>query len=349
MRPRLLLVLAVLAVLGLVATAVSPVVPRNPTPPQRRDHRRSAAPPLPGEVGRYVALGDSYTAGPLIRWVHNDPPGCLRSTRNYPALLAQWLDVEDFVDVSCSGATTADMARPQVSYGQSVPPQLAVVTADTDLVTVGIGGNDFDVFSTLASGERPAGILATLDRTGRRVADVVAQVQDKAPEAVVAIVGYPHIVPGRGSCPALPFDGGDNRYLNRVERALNSELSRAAAAEDAVYVDTYGPSRGHDACSGDDAWVNGSRTLPLRALAFHPFESGMQATATAAARGPAGRAAHRGHPASGGGRAGAATGGRVQPARPAAGGISPRRLIHAAMSRTRCARRSPAPGPRPPG
>jgi hypothetical protein len=106
-------------------------------------------------------------------------------------------------------------------------------------------------------------------------------VQDKAPGAVVAIVGYPRIVPDHGSCPALPFDGGDNRYLNRVERTLNRRLSQAAAERDAVYVDTYGPSRGHDACAAEDAWVNGSRTIPLRALAMHPFESGMQATAAA--------------------------------------------------------------------
>ena len=282
-RPRLLLVLAVLAVLGLVAAAVVAGTegPDTPAASGSASGTAAEAPPLPRAVGRYVALGDSYTAGPLIHWVHNDPPGCLRSTRNYPALLAQWLDVKDFVDVSCSGATTADMTRSPDSFGQRVPPQLAVVTADTDLVTVGIGGNDFDVFSTLASGERPAGILATLERTGRRVADVVAQVQDNAPEAVVAIVGYPHIVPDHGSCPALPFDGGDNRYLNRVERTLNRQLSQAAAEQDALFVDTYGPSHGHDACAGERAWVNGSRTIPLRALALHPFESGMQATATA--------------------------------------------------------------------
>ena len=284
MRPRLLLVLAVLAVLGLVALAVVAGATDDPDTPAAPGSPGSAAPdapPLPGEVGRYVALGDSYTAGPLIRWVHNDPPGCLRSTRNYPALLAHWLDAEDVVDVSCSGATTADITRSQEAFSERVPPQLAVVTPDTDLVTIGIGGNDFDVFATLATGERPPGILATLERTGRRVADVVAQVQDRAPDAVVAVVGYPQIVPTTGSCPALPFDGDDNRYLNRVERALNGQLRQAAAEQDAVYVDTYGPSRGHDACAGDDAWVNGSRTIPLRALALHPFASGMQATAAA--------------------------------------------------------------------
>ena len=36
----------------------------------------------------YVALGDSYTAGPLIPNQQPDPLGCLRSDRNYPHLVA---------------------------------------------------------------------------------------------------------------------------------------------------------------------------------------------------------------------------------------------------------------------
>ena len=36
----------------------------------------------------YVALGDSYSAGPLVPTPRRDPDGCLRSTNNYPAYLA---------------------------------------------------------------------------------------------------------------------------------------------------------------------------------------------------------------------------------------------------------------------
>ena len=285
MRLRLLLAVSVIAVLALVVAAVgvgpSDDADSSPDEPAADGEVTPGSGILPAEVNRYVALGDSYTAGPLIRWVHNDPPGCLRSSRNYPALLAQWLDVGKLVDVSCSGADSGDITGAQDAFGQRVPPQLGAVTADTDLVTVGIGGNDFGLFSDLAQGLRPPGIATTLARAGARVGDVLARVRDRAPDAVVAVVGYPRIVPTDGSCSVLPFGPADNRYLDGVEGQLNRELQRAAVGAGAVWVDTYGPSRGHHACAGDDAWVNGARTMPLRALALHPFETGMQATATA--------------------------------------------------------------------
>src|SRR5579884_2412629 len=97
-----------------------------------------AAPRAP----EYVALGDSYTAGPLIPNQTGQPPGCLRSDHDYPSLVRQSLRAARFRDVSCSGATTQHMTQPQAVRGGSNPPQLDALTASTDLVTVGIGGND---------------------------------------------------------------------------------------------------------------------------------------------------------------------------------------------------------------
>src|SRR5919109_3079172 len=61
----------------------------------------------------YVALGDSYTAGPVIPVQLDDPGGCLRSDHNYPHLAAPETGLAPFRDVSCSGATTDDMTQPQ--------------------------------------------------------------------------------------------------------------------------------------------------------------------------------------------------------------------------------------------
>ena len=66
-----------------------------------------AASPQEPDVRRYVSLGDSYAAGPLIPPQTSLPVGCLRSDRNYPSLLAATLGAAEHVDVSCSGATTA--------------------------------------------------------------------------------------------------------------------------------------------------------------------------------------------------------------------------------------------------
>src|SRR5688572_23797059 len=47
---------------------------------------------------RYVALGDSYTAAPLVPDT-DTTNGCLRSTNNYPALVAAALPGTELVDV----------------------------------------------------------------------------------------------------------------------------------------------------------------------------------------------------------------------------------------------------------
>ena len=44
--------------------------------------RRDAA------AGVYIALGDSYTSGPLVPMQHGDPIDCGRSDHNYPSLIA---------------------------------------------------------------------------------------------------------------------------------------------------------------------------------------------------------------------------------------------------------------------
>src|ERR1700745_3378343 len=62
-------------------------------------------------AANYVALGDSYAAGPLIP---NPvlPLGCLKSDHNYPHLAAPGIGLT-LRDASCSGATTVDMTNPQ--------------------------------------------------------------------------------------------------------------------------------------------------------------------------------------------------------------------------------------------
>src|SRR5262245_23939715 len=72
--------------------------------------------------GRYVALGDSAAAGPLIPLPDLSSPGCLRSTANYPKLAAHALGLP-ITDVTCSGAVTADMTGSQQTPLGGVPPQ----------------------------------------------------------------------------------------------------------------------------------------------------------------------------------------------------------------------------------
>lgn len=251
----------------------------------------------PPSFTRYVALGDSFTAAPLVPTT-DLAEGCFRSDSNYPSLVAERLDIDKLVDVSCSGADTSDLSEPQQTVqDSSVPPQLDAVGPRTDLVTLGIGGNDFDLFHTLVAtcsqlrAENPAGspctdtledrgvdLVATTERISNRVATAVREVQERAPSAEVLLVGYLRIAPSDGRCAELSFARGDYAFGQRVSQALNDALARAARRTGVEFVDMYAASEGHDVCS-DEAWVNGRTTVQGEALAFHPFAEGMEAVA----------------------------------------------------------------------
>src|SRR5215831_3912374 len=103
----------------------------------------AASLPLPANAATpvYVALGDSYTAGPFIPNQLADPIGCLRSDHNYPHRLAFAIGIA-LRDASCSGATLSKLSRSQGVVGGTNPPQLSRLSADTTLVTLQMGGND---------------------------------------------------------------------------------------------------------------------------------------------------------------------------------------------------------------
>ncbi|MBE7325081.1 SGNH/GDSL hydrolase family protein [Nocardioides sp. Y6] len=290
-RPRIGRTLATWgAALALVATAAC----------SAGDGEGDAADAAPEPPASYVALGDSFTAAPFVpNLVEAD--GCYRSTANYPALVATELGVADFTDVSCSAADTTHMASPQrTATGGRAPAQFEALTEETELVTLGIGGNDFNVFGTLVE-ECPAvrpraprgapcrtqlnrrsgdgdPLLSSLERTERRVQRVVEQIRERSPQARVLVVNYPHIVPAEGTCAALPLARGDYAYAREVATRLDAALRSVVEATDAELVDLWAASEGHDICS-DDPWVNGRQTDFSAALEYHPFAAGQRAAA----------------------------------------------------------------------
>jgi hypothetical protein len=249
-------------------------------------------------VDRYVALGDSFTSAPGVP-VTDQTTGCLRSDHNYPALLATSLGVT-LVDVSCGSADTTAIEGVQQTPGGPKPPQLDAVDGTTDLVTVGIGINDFGLYSSLLfncpqlAATDPGGapcrdsmategggdrLVDTIEQIGPRVEAVLLAVADKAPRARVVLVGYPQFVPESGRCEALPLAEGDYAYLRDLAIRLGDALERAADAADADYLDLVEASAGHDICAGADAWVNGALDDPERAVLYHPFPEGQEAVA----------------------------------------------------------------------
>lgn len=248
-----------------------------------------------GRFPRYVALGDSYTAAPLVPPVS---PGdaCLKSTANYPNLVAAELEGTVLADVSCSGADSTSLIGVQeLGDGTTRPPQLSFVTEQTSLVTLSMGGNDLQLFSTLvgecvraaqddpdgspctdAAGDQVPETLATIEG---RVGSAVAGILDRAPDARVVVVGYPQIIPPRGSScfERLPIAEGDLPFARQVNRGLSRALEQAAAAAEVEYVDTFALTAGHDVCA-DDPWINGLEG-ELEAAPFHPTAQEQQAVA----------------------------------------------------------------------
>lgn len=248
----------------------------------------------------YVALGDSFTAAPGIP-ATDGADGCLRSSHNYPSLVAERLERDHDVtlaDRSCSGADTSSLTREQEIGRDPRPPQLDALDRGTDLVTLSIGGNDFGVFLRLVGGcvaraaQDPGGSPGRdsargqgdlLARTQARIEDrlvaAIEEVERRAPRAQLLVVGYPQLAPARGGCPELlPLAAGDVPFARQVNHALTHNLARAAERTRTTYVDVWRASAGHDICA-DEPWVNGQQGVQGGAIPFHPLPAGQRAIA----------------------------------------------------------------------
>jgi lysophospholipase L1-like esterase len=244
----------------------------------------------------YVALGDSWSADVVIADTDGAPDtsyvpvGCFQRHRDYPKLVAAALKVGRFADATCGSATTVDLTQPQSGLvgGGANRPQFDRLTSRTDLVTIGIGGNDAKYASSalsclnvlpfnnatlgglpplpvslpLFSSQPPIGgckerfvrngrdqLAALVAQAEPKVVRALRQIHRRSPLARVLLVNYLDGVPSRGCWPILPVSDEDVVYLHGVFRKLNDMLRRAAKRGGARLVDTYAASHGHDACS----------------------------------------------------------------------------------------------------
>lgn len=261
----------------------------------------ASAAPAPGvpEVTAgldYVALGDSYSAGLGLTPLTGQPtPECGQSSVNYPHQVAAAYGL-DLTDVSCSGAETGDITTDS-QFG-NITPQIAALSADTDIVTLTIGGNDLgftDIIQSClaqtadgpllfptqqgvflpncasaytAQGDSLAGLIA--GPISSSLAATYAAIAAAAPNAEVFVVGYPSLFPAtipEGGCftqlapgSSFPFTTVDTAYLHSVEVTLDAAIQNAAANAGFTYVPTFAPSVNNSACVTDGtAYINGVR------------------------------------------------------------------------------------------
>ncbi|MDO7869100.1 SGNH/GDSL hydrolase family protein [Nocardioides jiangxiensis] len=292
-RPRLSRVVTTAAALALAASLAGCGAPV----PDRAEPTRTSSSSAPGTqpmapIDDYVALGDSYSAAPLVA---PQRPGdvCMRSAVNYPTLIGQEVGAS-VDDRTCSQAQFEQLTTAQAP---SVPPQLDGLTDHTDLVTIGLGANPAasrawfldcprltasdphgspcrDYFERSGTDQ----VMQVLDQGRQQMVDALHTIHRRSPNARVLVIGYPDIFPATGTCDELGLATGDVAYARRVLQHLNHNLERAAAQGDATYVDTYTATRGHDICASDP-WIQGRTSAPGVAMFYHPRAAEQQAVA----------------------------------------------------------------------
>lgn len=221
----------------------------------------------------YDALGDSYAAGYGV-----DPQ------RAYPNVLdgAMRITLDDFAAVS--GATVASM----------LAGQLGTLDADTDLVTVSIGGNDVPWTAVVLACDATddANCQYWLSQASLAIDGLLPGVLDSAyagvraaaPDAHVAVTGYPRLFsPEFGDYTGVvdfppfglvPFEVtvAEQQAMNDLADDLNAVVADRTAAHGFQYVDVTSRFDGHGVNS-PRSWIGALDSAgPL-----HPTERGQHA------------------------------------------------------------------------
>jgi lysophospholipase L1-like esterase len=243
---------------------------------------------------RFVALGSSMAAGPGIKpRAAGSPLRAGRSARNYPHLVAERLGY-DLLDVTYSGATTANVLRERQ---HSAPPQVDALDGSEHLVTVTIGGNDVGYVPLLFAATLPPVLRAlpvignrlrelldpaarerALAAVGASLREVGHTVRNCAPQARIMFVDYLTLLPPAGA-PAPPLPDAIADLGRHVADRLADITAEAARETGCEVVRAAQASRAHHAWSADPWTVGAGSLLPWRPKPFHPNAEGMRVVA----------------------------------------------------------------------
>ena len=257
----------------------------------------------------YVALGDSYTSSTGFNAVPDvtyAPLGCFQSQTDYPHQVANILKTQgrlaSFADGSCGGATTVDFTKAQKTTVGTNDPQFARITKKTNLVTIGIGGNDAGLvslatecvedvltFASCKADNVKDGVdkeSAAINAAEPKIEAAIKGVRARAAKGVrILLVNYLEAVPdnGKGCYPFIPLPASDMAWFTSKFKQLNAMLATAAAKQKAQLVNTYTPTIGHNACASPTTryveFVGVLSLNPLLSLAapLHPNIAGADA------------------------------------------------------------------------
>ncbi len=238
---------------------------------------------------KYVALGSSFASGPGITPREPQAPRPAgRSRGNYAHRVAASARLR-LTDVTSSGATCDHILRDS-QYGQ--PPQITAVDAETDLVSLTIGGNDIGLVQYRLARLLPlplrlippiarmgdeTGVNHRLHTIEQSLSEVLETIAERAPHARVLMVNYLSLL-GSGS----PTDPPVDRNYTQFAEALAAHTASAAERAGAELIDARTPSLDHPSGSPEPWTVDAYVPLPGRhhpAAPFHPTAAGMAAVA----------------------------------------------------------------------
>ena len=301
------------------------------------------ATPAPAVVSRgtqAVALGDSFASGeglaPYRAGTDTATNRCHRSLQAHPELLDEGprRTVPSLRSAACSGAVTGAVVADLPGDSNPDGAQLAAVGWRTRTVTLTVGGNDVGFSQVLGActytpvpelqgvvpgrpgcSERldaqvraaTAGLAGAAPTAPSRLslAQLLVQVQRKAPWARVYVTGYPRLFGLTGSdalgCRVgsiagapLYVSGADASWIRSGTDSLNAALRTGVAQARArgvraSYVDVAPSFDGHEVCGSGTPWINGVVVAPttppsIAPASFHPTARGQQAYAAALAR-----------------------------------------------------------------
>lgn len=226
----------------------------------------------PGPI--LVSLGDSYSSGVGTGIYLLRSAECHRSPVAYPYLLAgehAWT----LRFKACAGGTISAVQN----------RQLDVLSRRTDVVTVGVGGNDAGFTGVLVECAKPSwmadcahAVAQARDRIRtvlpHRLNQLYSSITTAARRATVIVVGYPRLFNGEDCNAGTFFSPQEEGWLNDEADLLDSTLVRRAAAHGLVFADPRHLFEDHAVCDRIE-WVNGL-SAPVEE-SYHPNRLGQEA------------------------------------------------------------------------
>lgn len=223
---------------------------------------------------RYVALGDSYSAGTGAGPYAAAGRSCERSASGFPQLWASRHHPASFVSAACAGATTTTVRA----------SQLSALSDRTTLVSITAGGNDVGftlvmetcVLELTGSCEKA---VATAESSMKRtlpgqVDQMLRAIHRRAPLARIVVLGYPDLYDLAQSPSCIGIGTAKRTALNQGAALLDQALSAAAARNGDTYADVRPEFAGHEICDGGASYLN-ALIYPLDS-SYHPNASGQK-------------------------------------------------------------------------